>query len=102
MVYWTTGYPLIYVETDSRNRFLNPVIDFGNGWQMWGTSFNTSVSPSNLSIKHTSSTANETIYVTNVQTWMGGMPQIPIEMPEPGANDSATAAGYRELMIPNA
>jgi hypothetical protein len=102
MVYWTTEYPELYIETDSRNRFLTPIIDFGNGWQMWAASFNASIATSNLSIRQTSSVASTTCYVTNVQAWIGGMPQIPIEMPEPGADDSATAAGYRELMIPNA
>ena len=74
-----TDWPDLYIQLDSfgRSKHLHPIIDFGNGWQLWMTSFNVTSASGRVTIGFTQSGA--TCYVGLVQLWTGGIPQIPTE-----------------------
>lgn len=85
MVYWTADAPFVYADVGpgDHNRILQPIVDYGNGWQMWGTSINgAGGTTANLDFSFTSSTAGRTYYLTNVQLWQGGRPTVPAQQPE--------------------
>ena len=93
MVHWTTEYPSLYLEVNGINRFLSPIVDFGDGWQLWGTSANITVSPANFSIKQTSSVTGTTCYVTDVAVTLAGYPSMPSQQAEGGVTVQGVTPG---------
>ena len=82
MVKWTTEYPAITFQMDGGARYktMTPVLDYGNGWQLWHCSVNVTSTSGIFTISQTSSTAGRTCYVTLCQAWIGGIPQVPTDL----------------------
>jgi hypothetical protein len=77
MVYWTTGgsYPQLYVDMGQgvRNRFMSPLVDFGNHWQMWGASVNVTHAMSNVDIVFPGNPSQNGTVTTNGTTTLTGV-----------------------------
>ena len=73
-------YPTLKVELDAfaRSKQLYPIIDYGNGWQLWEASFIATSASARLTLGFAKSSA--ICYLALCQVWIGGIPQIPTEV----------------------